>query len=639
MQDMQKLNAQIHQKRSRSFVLYLLVLALLGLCCVLSLGLSACSQATKTESPEKSDQAPKSNLLSDGMQTDVLVIGAGTTGLTAAVNAHDQGAKVIVVEKMPAAGGNSARAEGGMNAAGTKFQKEQNIQDSPQIFFEDTMKGGHDRSNPEILNYFTQHSAAAIDWLTEQGMDVSEVAQAAGARAPRMHRPQGGQSIGAILVKKMLDLLEQREIPVYTNQKAVKLLSENNKIIGAQLQDEKTGKSYTIKADAVILTTGGFGANQELITKYRPDLKGFGTTNHPGALGDGIKLAEEIGADTIDMDQIQTNPTVEPSTLLVLSESLRGNGAIFVNTQAQRFANEMETRDFLSNAILKQDHSYAWEIFDQGTRERMKATEKYFDAGIVLEAASYEELAQKMEIDPAIFSASMKKWNESVAQKKDPEFGRSTALDYPLDKGPFYAIKVAPAVHYTMGGIKIDDTTAVINKEGARIEGLFAAGETTGGLHGGNRLGGNAVADTVIFGKRSGEIAAEFALKNGSLFNKAEQSQSFKAFKDSLALAKPKEGAAALYKDGTYKGKGTGKEGLIELEVKVENGFITQITTLSSHDTPSLYSAVETELFPKVIEEQNLEIDGVSGSTLSSQGVKEALNNALKDARKQLLIK
>lgn len=613
-----------------------LMCALVALCTAVlcALGLSGCGTPNHSgeATPQKSASSQATAEQPKDQTCDVVVVGSGTTGIIAAIQAHDAGAKVILLEKMPVPGGNSVRAEGGMNAAGTAPQKAAGIDDTPDLFYADTMKGGHDLSNPEILRYFVDHSSEAIDWLLKEGMDVNEVAQAAGASKPRMHRPVGGASIGAILVDNMLKQLDKRELFVRTNQNVYDLIKEGDKVTGVKVKDEKTGSTYTVKADAVVLTTGGFGANPELLVKYRPDLEGFGTTNHAGATGDGIKLAQNVGADTVDMDQIQTNPTVEPNTMAVISESVRGNGAIFVNANGVRFDNEMGTRDVLSASILKQPNKYAYEIFDQGVRQRMKAIEKHIEQGIVVEGATPEELAGKIGVDPAAFAKTIADWNKMVADKTDTAFGRTTGMDHDLSTGPYYAIKVAPAVHYTMGGIKIDNTTAVIGTDGKAIPGLYAAGETTGGLHGGNRLGGNAVADTVIFGKRAGEIASEFALKNGSLLNTDELKAEYEAQKQNQAH--PDKDAPALYKDGTYTGKGTGKEGTIELTVEVKGGQVVAITTVSHHDTPTLYASAEEAIFPHVIASQSLDADGVSGATFSSNGIKEALKDALKDAKK-----
>jgi fumarate reductase flavoprotein subunit len=265
---------------------------------------------------------------------------------------------------------------------------------------------------------------------------------------------------------------------------------------------------YTIRASAVILATGGFGNNEDMIVQYRPDLKGTVTTSAPGITGDGIVMAQAVGADLVDIEQIQLHPTVEQSTSMLITESVRGDGAILVNQEGKRFTNELLTRDVVSAAELAQPGSYAYIIFDQHLRDGLKAIEKYVSTGITVQADTIEGLAELIDVDPATLAETLNNWNQYVADQKDPDFGRESGMDADLSQAPYYAIKIAPGIHHTMGGVKINTATQVIDTNGNPIPGLYAAGEVTGGVHGGNRIGGNAVADIVVFGK----IAAESAV-------------------------------------------------------------------------------------------------------------------------------
>ena len=247
-----------------------------------------------------------------------------------------------------------------------------------------------------------------------------------------------------------------------------------------------------------------------MYTQYRPDLKGTVTTNAPGATGDGIVMAQALGADLVDIEQIQLHPTVEQTTSILITESVRGDGAILVNQSGVRFTNELLTRDAVSAAELEQEGQYAWIIFDQNLRDHLKATEKYVKSGITVQADTIEGLAELLAIDPATLAKTLEDWNGYVKNQRDPDFGRTTGMDADLTTPPYYAIKIAPGIHHTMGGVKINTAAQVINTEGQAIPGLFAAGEVTGGVHGGNRLGGNAVADIVIFGRIAAESALEY---------------------------------------------------------------------------------------------------------------------------------
>ena len=249
--------------------------------------------------------------------------------------------------------------------------------------------------------------------------------------------------------------------------------------------------------------------------EYDPSLENAVTTNHAGATGDGILMAQAIGADTVDMEQIQLHPTVYQETGLLVSESVRSMGGILVNCEGKRFTNDMSTRDAVSAAELEQPGAYAYIIFDQRIVDDLKSTQKYIKSGLTVTADTYEDLAAEMGLeDEAVenFVETMETWNQAVADGKDKEFGRNNGMDEDLATAPYYAIKIAPGIHHTMGGLKINTETQVINTDGEVMPGLFAAGETTGGVQGGNRIGGNAVCDFVVFGRIAGRNAAAFAL-------------------------------------------------------------------------------------------------------------------------------
>ncbi len=442
------------------------------------------------------------------LDTQIVIVGAGGAGMTAAIKATQAGKDVILVEKMPYAGGNTTKATGGMNAAETHYQAEQDIEDSVGQFIADTMTGGHDLNDLALVTKMAEESAACIDWLDSIDAPLPKLGFSGGATNSRIHAPEDGSGVGAYLVTAFLKQIDELGINVMYNTKATSIIMDGDKAVGIKAEDDD--KVYTINADAVILATGGFGANNDMIVSYREDLDGTVTTNTPAATGDGIIMAQEVGADTRDLEQIQLHPTVEQGTSMLITEGVRGDGAILVNQEGKRFTNEMLTRDAVSAAELEQPGCYAYVIFDQNLRDNLKAIEKYVDTNITIQADTIEGLAELIDIDPATLAETLATWNECVANQADPEFGRETAMDADLSVAPYYAIKVAPGIHHTMGGIKIDTDAEVIDTEGNVIPGLFAAGEVTGGVHGGNRLGGNAVADIVVFGNTAGTNAAEY---------------------------------------------------------------------------------------------------------------------------------
>jgi fumarate reductase flavoprotein subunit len=321
----------------------------------------------------------------------------------------------------------------------------------------------------------------------------------------RTHRPSSMAPIGGFLVTELLKQVAAAQLPLFTDVKVDELIVEAGKISGVKATTPDG--AVTITAGAVLLATGGFGANKALLGQYRDDLKNYQTTNQPGATGDGILLAQAVGAKLVDMDQVQVHPTVQQDTdhAYLIGEAVRGEGAILVNNQGARFVNELDTRKNVTAAIDQLGGTGAYLIFDRGIRDRVKAVEFYDHIGLVKTGADLETLATETGLDAATLKQTVADWNQAVANHNDAAFNRTTGMDRDIAAGPFYSIHIAPAVHYTMGGIAINPATQVLNQDERPIAGLFAAGEVVGGLHGNNRIGGNSIAETVIFGRQAGQ--------------------------------------------------------------------------------------------------------------------------------------
>ncbi|WHY19841.1 flavocytochrome c [Paenibacillus sp. G2S3] len=440
---------------------------------------------------------------------DIVIVGAGGAGMSAALEAKAKGLNPVILEKMPVAGGNTSKSSSGMNASQTKFQKEQGIKDSNDLFYEETLKGGHDTNDKEMLRFFVDNSASAIDWLDSIGIRLNNITITGGMNEKRTHRPEDGSAVGQYLVKGLVKNVQEKEVPLFVNADVKEITQKDGKVDGVKVlfnqADEKT-----ITAKAVVVTTGGFGADMDMISKVRPDLEGYVTTNQIGSTGDGIKMIEALGGTTVDMDQIQVHPTVQQEKSYLIGEAVRGEGSILVNSEGTRFVNELTTRDKVTEAINALPEKAATLVFDSGVKSRVKAIEQYDKMGFVIQADTIEALAKEIGVPADKLKSTLDTWNSAVKNKNDAEFGRTTGMDNDLSTGPYYAIKIAPGIHYTMGGVKINTNTEVLNKDGAAIPGLFAAGEVTGGLHGQNRIGGNSVAEIIIFGRQAGIKSAEF---------------------------------------------------------------------------------------------------------------------------------
>ena len=492
------------------------------------------------------------------VDADVVVVGAGGAGMTAAITAAAEGKTVVILESQSMVGGNSVRATGGMNAGKTVYQDENEFGESagvektlktaaekyadnetitalaktvseqwaayqanPTGYFDsvelmelDTMIGGKGINDPELVETLCANSADAIDWLDEHGITLHNVSSFGGASVKRIHRPVNAEgktvSVGSYMIPLLQENCEKAGVKMMLDTTATEILTDANGAAVGVKATGASGETVTVNAKAVVLASGGFGANLDMVVKYKPELKGFMTTNAPGIQGQGIEMAEAIGAATVDMDQIQIHPTVEANTAALITEGLRGDGAILINEEGQRFIDEVGTRDVVSAAEIAQTGSYSWLVVDQAMVDASSVIQGYIKKGYTVTGATYEELDKAMGVDAAAFAETMDKWNGYVEAKNDPDFGR-TSFANPLNTAPYYAVKVTAGVHHTMGGLKINANTEVLNEKGEVIPGLFAAGEVTGGVHGANRLGGNAVADFTVFGRIAGAAASDYA--------------------------------------------------------------------------------------------------------------------------------
>lgn len=443
---------------------------------------------------------------------DVVIIGSGGTGLSAAIQANELGMKVAVLEKEEELGGNTNRASSGMNAAETNVQLHHGVIDNVADFYHETYKDGGRLNDKDMLGYFVYHTAPAIDWLADHDIKLDDITITGGMSKKRTHRPASMAPIGGFLVKSLLEVIAQEDIPVFNKTKVTKLRrADDGRVNGVEVDAD--GITKVINAKAVILATGGFGASKEYIKRFRPDLESYKTTNQPGATGDGLKLAENVGAELMQMNLVQVHPTVQQDNphVYLIGEAVRGEGAIMVNGEGKRFVNELNTRKICANAITALPEHSAYLIFDQGIRDHVKAIEFYDKVGLVVHGETIEDLAKQINVDPDNLKQTVTTWNQAVENHDDAEFGRTTGMDRGITKPGFFAIHIAPAIHYTMGGIHITPKTQVLDGNGDIIKGLFAAGEVAGGLHGNNRVGGNSIAETIVFGRQAGQQVALYA--------------------------------------------------------------------------------------------------------------------------------
>ncbi len=452
-------------------------------------------------------------------QTDVVIVGTGYAGLSAAIEAHDGGAKVVVIDKAKIMGGNSAIASGAYNAVDPERQKKQGIEDSIELHYKQTLEGGDYKADPEKVKYLVDHALEGLQWLERQGVEFEPtVYTVVGALWPRSHDPVKKGRGGAI-IRTLKEQCDKRSIPVLMQHTMTGIVREKpltGAVLGVQV--ETGGKKMFLKAKkAVVLGSGGFGADVPMRSKYDPRLgPDIPTTNVPTATGEAITFAEDTGADVIGMDYIQLLIACNYYTRKYGSLTNLGiDSAIYVNTKGVRFVAEDARRDVMAAGVLKQPKSVLLWVADEKCTKRFDpaTTERILKDGLSFRANTLEELAkilnEKFQVPVDTFLATVAKYNDYAKAGKDPDFGKQARNLKPIVEPPFYASPTQAGVHHTMGGLRTKGTTGqVIDRYDRPIPRLYAAGEVTGGVHGTNRLGGNATADCIVFGREVGRKAA-----------------------------------------------------------------------------------------------------------------------------------
>ncbi|WP_308749473.1 flavocytochrome c [uncultured Anaerococcus sp.] len=449
--------------------------------------------------------------------TDVVVIGGGGAGFAAAVSAKEAGANVILVEKLASVGGNTLISGGEYAAPANDIQKEEGIEDSKELFAKDVEEAG---GNPELIKVLADKATEDAYWLRDDiGVEWLDSLMFFGGHSVKRSLIPAAHT-GNELIKNYLKKAEELGIEVLTETDVKEILSKDGKVCG--IKAETKDGELVVNAKSVVVASGGFGANADMCYENDKEIdEHVLSTNSPGATGDGILMAEKLGADTVDMDKIQLYPVcdVETGKLLYCGDTRLVGGALLVNKEGKRFVEELGTRREISMAIKAQTDYVGYVLWDETSNEKtgtMKSNpeeaKSLFDRGLMVKADTLEELADHFGIDKDALLETVKTFNENSAKKEDPEFNLRM-LGWQVKDAPFYMMKAAPAVHHTMGGLKINTDAQVLNKDGEWIDGLYAAGEVTGGIHGSNRLGSVAMADITVFGRIAGENAAANAKK------------------------------------------------------------------------------------------------------------------------------
>lgn len=452
---------------------------------------------------------------------DVVVIGAGGAGFSAAIEAKNAGANVVLLEKMPAVGGNSLISGAEMNAAKNWVQPKLGINDdSPELHAEDTYKGGDMKGDMNVIKVMTHNALDAAKWCRDYlgvRFEDDNLFFFGGHSRKRALIPVG--HTGTEFITKFQAKADELGIPVITNMKAEELIKDKSgRVVGVKAT--MNGASYTFNAKGgVVLATGGFGANPEMVKKYNPKIdERFKTTDAPGTTGEALYMAERAGAQLVNMGYIQTYPICDPiSGVIELIADARFDGAIMLNQEGKRFVEELQRRDVLSEAILKQTGGYCWVLWNDKigsisntVKEHPTEYEAFTKQGIMATCDDLKCVADFTKIPFNSLKGTVNRVSSMTGKGNDKDFNHRSGL-VDMTQGKYYVIKAVPSVHHTMGGVRINEKAQALTAEGKAIPGLWAAGEVTGVTHGTNRLGGNAYTDIIVFGRIAGKAAAEAA--------------------------------------------------------------------------------------------------------------------------------
>lgn len=462
------------------------------------------------------------------MASQIIVVGGGLSGLSAAHTILEHGGNVLVLDKNSFFGGNSTKATSGINGALTKTQIALGIQDSAAIFEADTTRSARDLARPDLIKVLTGNSASAVEWLQDIfNLDLSLVSRLGGHSQPRTHRGKEmfpGMTITYALMERLEEIAEKQPNRARIMKKArvTKLIKEGEQVIGVEF--EKDGQTFT-EYGPVILATGGYAADfteNSLLKKYRPDIYDLPTTNGDHCTGDGHKMVLAIGGSAIDLEKVQVHPTglVDPKDpnskiKFLAAEALRGVGGLLINAEGKRFCDELGHRDYVTGEIWKTKGPVRLVLNGKASKEIEWHCKHYVGRGLMKKVNSGEELAREIGVPVSRLRATFDDYNDIASGKKKDPYGKKFFHSAPLSVDDiFHVALMSPVLHYTMGGIEVTPDSEVKDTQGKVITGLYASGEIAGGVHGANRLGGSSLLGCVVFGRVAGDSASRFLFQN-----------------------------------------------------------------------------------------------------------------------------
>lgn len=601
---------------------------LMSLCLILSL--SACSSNNNASTATSNTEGTEAT--ENDLTTDVVVVGGGGAGIASAISASQNGADVILIEKMGYLGGATMFSGGIIPAVGTTQQQEANIQDDNDWFARDVLRPSNYSVRKDLVYKVVEESKPLIEWIESMGVHFDLITNSLyyGQSNYRMHLAEGG---GSQMTSTMIDYLEGIDnITILTSTAGTGLLTnDKGEVIGVSANDGE--KDFNIYANNTVLATSGFAANKEMLEEYIPEMVDAYPLVAPGATGEGILWGMELGAAVANMKAYQGHAFYNEESNQTIAQAIANNGGIFVNKNGVRFTNEYNGYSELSPHVLAQPGKYAYLVFDQNIADNTSQFEGYVEQGIVTSGNTAEELAANLGVDEAAMKDTFDRYVASIAKGED-EFNRTKLPE--SWEGPFYAIRITGDLRHTQGGLVTDTDAHVLREDGSVIQGLYAAGGVTEGFAstgGAAYMSGDGLLQAFVFGRIAGKNAA--TEEKGNIQATVWTDPNVKeGIVTETANEDVVDSTNVTYNDGTYEGVGQGHGGDITVSVTVSDGKLTNVEVVSQNETEAIYSsAVDTIIEGVIANNGTTNVDAVSGATESSSGIMDAVNDALSQAK------
>ena len=448
--------------------------------------------------------------------TDVIVVGSGFAGLSAAIAAARAGASVIVLEKRETCGGNSLVSGGTLTVAGSPIQAREGIEDSLELMERDMLAAGKGLNDRALVQCVARESYPTLQWLTNEiGVRFKDRAdQFGGHSVPRNHTPHNAS--GAEIVEPLLAKARELGVEIQTQMALCKLLADaGGAVVGVEARDRMGRRPQFQASRGVVLATGGFAGDVAFRMLQVPQLaEAIDHTNQPDTTAEALIAAIELGAQSLHLNEIQLVPWVSPDEKgygvapLLASYTVLAYGVAIDPTTGKRFINELADRKHWTDALFRIGHPCIGIADRAGVQNSGMDVEPYVGQGAIAKFEDLESLASAYLVPQAALHQTIERYNHYVDRHRDEEFNKPLRERAKPLSPPYYGVRLWPKVHYTMGGLKIDTKARALDRGDRPIAGLYAAGEVTGGIHGACRLGGCAISECLIFGRIAGKNAA-----------------------------------------------------------------------------------------------------------------------------------